>query len=187
MIASLSINPDTTQSPAALNSGVEGFECLGEGLNPKAEEHLRLAGLHYHDDSLALQHLEQAEALAPGHAAVLISRYRFFFYKNRLKDALEVGRECLKKSARDIGCGEDWQSVQPDDASFGQFEAILPRFFLFTLKGYAYLSLRLGDLEQGRGAIGKLLELDPSDKVGARVLLDVLDRQGRNDEYEYGD
>lgn len=169
------------------SSGFEGFECLGEGLDSKAEEHLRLAGLHYHDDSLALRHLDQAEALAPGHAAVFISRYRFFFYKNRLQEALDVGRECLKKSARDIGCGEDWRLVKAEDAAFGQFEAILPRFFMFTLKGYAYLNMRLGDLDQGRAAIKKLLELDPSDKVGARVLLGVLERQGRDDEYEDGD
>lgn len=187
MIASPSITPEAIDTLPVLNSGFEGFECLGEGLNPSAEEHLRLAGLHYHDDALALRHLAQAEALAPGHAAVFISHYRFYFYKNRLKEALDVGRECLKKSARDIGCAEDWRSVKPDDAAFGQFESILPRFFLFTLKGYAYLSMRLGDLEQGRAAIHKLLELDPSDKVGARVLLDVLERQGRDDEYEDGD
>ena len=178
---------EATSSNVVLNSGFESFECLGEGLNSKAEEHLRLAGFHYQDDSLALRHLEQAEALAPGHAAVFISRYRFFFYKNRLQDALAVGRECLKKSARDIGCSEDWRLVKPEDAAFGQFEAILPRFFMFTLKGYAYLNMRLGDLDQGRAAIGKLLELDPSDKVGARVLLGVLERQGRDDECEDGD
>jgi predicted TPR repeat methyltransferase len=34
--------------------------------------------------------------------------------------------------------------------------------------------MRLGRLEEGRQAVSKLLELDPSDKVGAHVLLDVL-------------
>jgi len=48
---------------------------------------------------------------------------------------------------------------------------MLPRFYLFTLKGYAYLQMRLGNLHEGRAAVMKLLELDPSDKVGARVLL----------------
>ena len=39
--------------------------------------------------------------------------------------------------------------------------------------------MRLGDLEEGRAAIAKLLELDPGDKVGARVLLGVLERRGK--------
>ena len=59
---------------------------------------------------------------------------------------------------------------------------MLPRFYLFTLKGYAYLQMRLGNLDEGRAAVMKLLELDPSDKVGARVLLEVLDRMGRSDD-----
>jgi hypothetical protein len=58
----------------------------------------------------------------------------------------------------------------------------LPRFYLFTLKGYAYLQMRLGDLDEGRAAVAKLLELDPSDKIGARVLFEVLERVGLDDE-----
>ena len=44
----------------------------------------------------------------------------------------------------------------------------MARFFMFVLKGYAYLNMRLGDIEEGRAAVAKLLELDPTDKVGAR-------------------
>jgi Flp pilus assembly protein TadD len=59
---------------------------------------------------------------------------------------------------------------------------MLPRFYLFTLKGYAYLQMRLGNLHEGRAAVMKLLELDPSDKVGARVLLGVLERIGLDED-----
>jgi len=59
---------------------------------------------------------------------------------------------------------------------------MLPRFFLFTLKGYAYLQMRLGELEESRVAIAKLLDLDPTDKIGAKVLLGVLDRIGLEDD-----
>ena len=62
---------------------------------------------------------------------------------------------------------------------------MLPRFYLFTLKGYAYLQMRLGNFSEGRDAVMKLLEIDPSDKIGATVLLDVLQRMGNSDdEYE---
>ena len=59
---------------------------------------------------------------------------------------------------------------------------MLPRFFLFTLKGYAYLQMRLGNIYEGEAAIMKLLELDPSDKIGAKVLLDVILRLEMDDE-----
>lgn len=168
---------------AALAAGNDAeLACLGLGLPEEAEKHLRLAGLAYHRDEEALAHLDAAWAAAPGHAAVYIGKYRFYFYKNRLREALEVGRECLKKAALDLGLSEDWREAEAGDADFGSFEAILPRFFLFTLKGYGYLQLRLGDLEEGRAAVEKLLELDPGDKVGAKVLLEVLERQLRGEE-----
>jgi predicted TPR repeat methyltransferase len=42
--------------------------------------------------------------------------------------------------------------------------------------------MRLGNVDEGRAAVMKLLELDPSDKVGARVLLEVLDRVGLDED-----
>ena len=75
---------------------------LGGGLPPEAEHHLWEAGLSYHLDDVAEMHLKEAQLLAPGHAAVLIGLYRFYFYKGRLAEALEVARVCLAKAAREI-------------------------------------------------------------------------------------
>lgn len=44
--------------------------CLGGNLPEPAEQHLRLAGVNYADDRIAENHLFQAQALAPGHAAL---------------------------------------------------------------------------------------------------------------------
>lgn len=155
---------------------------LGAGLPAPAEWHLHRAGLAYQRDEVAEQHLLEAQALAPGHAAVLIGLYRFYFYKGRLAEALDVARLCLGKAARDNGLAADWHLVRREDAEFGSFDAMLPRFYLFTLKAYAYLQMRLGNAGEGRVALDKLLELDPSDKLGAKVLLGVLDRMGCSDD-----
>ena len=72
--------------------------------------------------------------------------------------------------------------VRAADAAFSDYAAVLPRFYLFTLKAYAYLSMRLGDLAEGRAMVTKLLELDPSDKIGAKVLLGILNRIGLDDD-----
>jgi tetratricopeptide (TPR) repeat protein len=155
--------------------------CLGRGLPPETERHLRLAGLCYQHDEEALSHLQAAMLSAPEHPAVFIGLYRFYFYKNRLTEALAVARTCLEKAAQANGI-HDWRAAKRSDADFGRFDAVLPRFFLFTLKGYAYLQLRLGYLNEGRAAVEKLLELDPSDKLGGKVLLNVLERRSHGDE-----
>ncbi len=168
--------------PSELSAALLADALLGSGLPSEAEDHLWQAGLSYHLDDAAEKHLAAAEALAPGHAAVLIGLYRFYFYKGRLAAALEVARRCLAKAAIENGLPSDWEKVGAGDAEFGRYENILPRFFLFSLKGYAYLQMRLGRTDEGRRAVLKLLELDPADKIGAKVLLDVLERAGQNDD-----
>lgn len=155
---------------------------LGAGLPALAEQYLYRAGLAYENDAVAEGYLRNAQALAPDHAAVLIGLYRFYFYKGRLVEALEIAKLCLHKAARENDLPADWRDVAAGDAMFSRYDNMLPRFFLFSLKGYAYLQMRLGNLEEGRAAVMKLLQLDPSDKIGAKVLLGVLDRNGRDDD-----
>ncbi len=172
----------TRELPSAPDAALLAEALLGGALPPAAERGLHFAGLSYHDDREAERQLRIAAAAAPGHAAVLIGQYRYYFYKGRLHEALAVARECLVKAAHDNGLNSDWRAVRCGDADFGNYAALLPRFFLFTLKGYGYLHMRLGNLDEGRAALNKLLELDPDDKLGARVLLGVLERMGRDDD-----
>ncbi len=175
------------------------YACFGGGLPEQAELHLRLAGLTYQQDKVAESHLQKALVIAPDHAAVLIGLYRYYFYKGRLGEALDVAvafgilplvtlvhpctaKVCLMNSAVDNGLAFDWRMVKQGDANFGSYDAIPPRFYLFALKAYGYLHMRLGNLEEGRVAVEKLLELDPGNKLGGKVLLEVLDRVGQDDD-----
>ena len=154
---------------------------LGGGLPPQAEECLRQAGNSYQQDAVAEGFLAQAQDLAPGHPAVLIAYYRYYFYKNRLPQALKVAEHCLDWALKQMGLQVQWPHVLPTDAVFNDYTAVLPRFFLFSLKGYAYLHLRLGQFDQGQQAVAKLMQLDPEDKMNGSVLQGVLDRMGADD------
>ncbi|QGM47770.1 tetratricopeptide repeat protein [Methylocystis heyeri] len=154
---------------------------FGGGLPPDAERQLFEAAHSYDQSDVALAHLREARRLAPNHVAVLIGLYRFFFYKGRLREALEIAQTCLLRASIENSLPLDWRQVQRDHAAFASFDDPLARFFMFVLKGYAYLNMRLGDIEEGRVAVIKLLELDPSDKVGAQVLLTVLDQRELDD------
>jgi tetratricopeptide (TPR) repeat protein len=176
------MHPARGINPPPIEDALIASAVLGGGLPFKAERHLRRAGLCYHLDDIAEHHLNLALEVAPEHAAVLIGFYRFYFYKGRLREALAIARTCLAKAARELNIAGDWRLVRAADAEFGAYENILPRFYLFTLKGYAYLHMRLGDIEEGRAAAMKLLEIEPTDKIGARVLLEVLHRIGADDD-----
>lgn len=149
-------------------------------LSPVAEEQLRLASLAYSDDAKAEMHLILARAVAPNNPVVQVGEYRYYFYKGRLEEALSVASECLLVVAQELGLPTHWRSVEPNHANFLGDEPA-HRFYLFCLKAYSYLLLRLGRMNEGRIALDKLLQLDPGNKVGGKVLLDVLERIGKDD------
>ena len=155
---------------------------LGAGLPAGAERHLRAAGEAYRQDDVAETHLLAALRIAPDHPAVLIGLYRFYIYKGRLAEALEVARMCLSMATHELGVPGEWRDVKTDDADFGSYAAVLPRFFMFALKGYAYLQMRIGALDEGRAAVTKLLALDPSDKINVGLLMIVAARFGVEDD-----
>jgi|GEM_PF-334494 len=178
------------QAEAAVKSGqvwtwpldATAVICYAEGLPAAAQLALEAAGRSYGDEAACRAHLAQAQRLAPDHPAVLIGFYRFHFYAGRLRESLMIGRRCLSWAATAAGLDPDWHCVRPGDAAFGDVAAALPRFYLFCLKGCGYLQLRLGELAQGAAMLEKLVELDPLDRLGGRILLQVVQRQGRGED-----
>jgi tetratricopeptide (TPR) repeat protein len=145
-----------------------------------AAEQLRLASLAYADSAKAEMHLALARAIAPHNPVVKVGEYRYYFYKGRLEEALDVAWDCLVIVAGELRIPSQWNAVEPTHANFRSDEPA-HRFYLFCLKAYAYLLLRLNQMIEGRAVVEKLLQLDPDNKVGGQVLLDVLERIGKDD------
>ncbi|MEK8033381.1 hypothetical protein AACH06_21390 [Ideonella sp. DXS29W] len=157
-----------------------GFDdaVLGQGLPADAEDALREAGRLRADPSAAMAALMRARALAPEHPAVLIAFYRHHFYGHRLRAARDVARQALRIGAQRLGLPALWREV-PEHPLPGARDDAATRFYLFVLKGYAYLSLRLGDSAEARQALAKLRTLDPQDCVGGALLEAVRQRHER--------
>lgn len=169
---------DTTPSASSHDPWC-GFEAavLGGGLCPQAQDLIARAGACRQNVAQAMALLDQAEALAPAHPAVLIARYRFHFYGHRLHEAREVAKQALKLARqalrREMVGQVDVSPLLGDEQV--RFDAAA-RFYLFSLKGHAYLCLRLGDIDEGRLALDELRRLDPLDHLGGSVLAEVLHR-----------
>lgn len=157
---------------------------LGGGLPPEAEALMAQAGRVRQERAVAEPLLRQARALAPAHPATLIALYRFHFYGHRLREAREIAREALGIARGALVPGHpdpvaaDLPPITDEQARFDP----AVRFYLFTLKGFAYLNLRLGDIEVGRAALTELQRLDPQDRVGGALLAVVLARAEAQEE-----
>lgn len=148
---------------------------LGQRLPAAVEAALTEAGAHRSDAVRAMAALMRAQALAPEHPAVLIALYRHHFYGHRLALARDVARRALRVGAIALGLPECWRDV-PKAALAGAKDVPAVRFYLFTLKGYAYLSLRLDDPIEARDALALLRHLDPDDCVGGALIEAVRQR-----------
>jgi hypothetical protein len=151
-------------APADFDSAV-----LGGALPAAAEQALREASALRGEPALEAAALMRAQALAPEHPAVLIALYRNHFYAQRLKPARAVARRALVVGADVLGLPALWREV-PAKPLPGARDEAGPRFYLFALKGLAYLSLRLGDAAEARDALALLRALDPNDHVGAALI-----------------
>lgn len=163
-----------TPDAAAIDDVLAEFaqSALGGGLVSEAAELVGEASRLREQPDEALALLERARAIAPGHPVPLIALYRFHFYGHRLAEARAVGEDALSivRSVLGAGCG-----VEPPPRDAVRYDAAV-RFYLFTLKGLAYLNMRLGEMESASALLGELRRLDPEDQVGSALLLHVLMR-----------
>ena len=151
---------------------------LGRGLPPDVEGLIKQAGLLRHLPEQALPLLQQARAAAPRHPAPVIALYRFYFYGHQLAQARAMGEDALAMARNALG--PDFGDEPPGDEAVQEHAAV--RFYLFLLKGLAYLNLRLDDFEEARLMLGELRRLDPQDRLGGALLAQVLARHEAGDD-----
>lgn len=148
---------------------------LGRALPAGVEQALAEAGAFRGEPVRAMSALMRAQALAPEHPAVLIAFYRYHFYGHRFRLARDIARRALVLGAQALGLPPLWREVSPQPLGGARHDP-RTRFYLFALKGYAYLSLRLGDEAEAADALALLRALDPGDFVGAALLETVRQR-----------
>jgi tetratricopeptide (TPR) repeat protein len=145
---------------------------IGGGLSPQVSALITQAGLLRHLPQEALPLLEQARAAAPRHPAPLIALYRFYFYGHQLAQARAIGEDALAIARTALG--PNFGDLPPGDEATRGDAAI--RFYLFTLKGLAYLNMRLAEMDEAQLMLKELRRLDPQDHVGGALLFHVLTR-----------
>lgn len=140
----------------------------------RVTELLQSASQAYGDGN-AERYLLEAYAIAPTHLTVLVGLYRFYYYQHRYAEALDVAHKAFDAVAPQIEFPDDWRRLTLDIVGYGVLRSMgLVRFYLLALKGAGYLSLRLGRFEEGTAMLRKVQQLDEADRLGVKVLLDVL-------------
>lgn len=158
-------------------SSAFGVGAIGGAASPEVDAWIAQAGLLRERPEEAMALLEKARAAAPSHPGPLIALYRFHFYGHRLTEARAAGEDALAIARTALG--PDFGDRPPPDEAARHDAAV--RFYLFTLKGLAYLNMRLGAMEEARTLLRELRRLDPRDNVGGSLLSHVLARHATSE------
>lgn len=142
---------------------------------PAAVSALLDAAASQYAEGTAEQPLRAAEALAPQSLTVQVGLYRFFYYQHRYEDALSVAHRVHELTGPGLGLPTDWREITPEHLPQAAATSMgLLRFYLLALKGAGYLNLRLARFAEGKAMLSKVSELDSDNRLGARLLLEVL-------------
>lgn len=113
-----------------------------------------------------------AQACAPQALAVYYLLYKCHAGLREFALAEKAARTGLAEAARQAGLPEDWRLVQPGMSDFGGTGP--QRFWLFTLKALAFISVRSGRPEEAQALLDQIRRLDPQASVGGEVIASLL-------------
>ncbi len=120
--------------------------------------------------------LMKALAKAPENLSVLVGLYRYYYYQHKYEKALTIAYRVMKVVGGKIEFPSSWQDIEMRDVIIGLgYSFTQVRLYLFALKAAGYLLLRMGFYQKGRSMIEKVVAMDERDRIGAKLLLSILD------------
>lgn len=150
--------------------------------DPPSEEVVRLLQQAAEDysDGKSETGLQRAYRLAPENLMVLVALFRYFFFRHRFSEALDISQKAREVVRQKIGLPQDWSTLSEAQLAEGhENDMVLVRFYLLCLKGEAYLYARQGEAEKGIPLLEKIATIDSNDDLKTTDLLAVFNRNVR--------
>lgn len=113
-----------------------------------------------------------AQALAPQHLATYYVIYKHHAGRREFVQAERAARRALQEAARQAGI--DDAGRRPDGGA-ADFRSDGPaRFWLFTLKALAFITLRGGRPQEARALLARIQAVEPDARLGDEVVASLL-------------
>lgn len=159
-------------SEGGLSMDTESREVSYYDLPIEAKEQLLLAAEHWEDDERSASYIEGVLRQYADDLDVLVSAYRFFFYKSRPERALPIVDQILAQLQATESLPLEWEDLQPILTS-GRDDARL-RLYIAAYAGRGLLLAQLGRLEEARLVSGRVKAIDDRGEFCGRTVFDVL-------------
>ncbi|MDB9306077.1 hypothetical protein [Nodularia spumigena] len=133
---------------------------------------LILAAKTWENTSESEKYIHEALAKAGGNTDILVSAYRFFYYKNNYPLALQTAIKVLDKIKEVENLPDDWEQLQPILMKRQEEGSI--RLYLNAYAASGLVLAKLGELAQAKEISNRVKEIDKNNDFGGGILLDIL-------------
>lgn len=124
------------------------------------------------------QYIQQALAQPEVDLDVLISAYRYYFYKNNNALALEMAVTVCDRIQKNEQWPTDWKSLKPLLAA--QLDHEMVRLYLNAYAASGLLLARLGKLEMAQTIADHVQQIEAKE-FGGELLLNILNSPAEDD------
>ncbi len=145
---------------------------------------LILAAENYGNTSEADKYINQALSESTNqqeYLEILVSAYRYFYYKNNYCMALQAANQLIDKIKEVEKLSDDWEQLKP--ILLARQSSANIRLYLNAYAASGLVLAKLGKLEQAQTICTRIHSVDRHNEfTGAKVLLDILTKPEDDDE-----
>jgi hypothetical protein len=146
------------------------------------KELLILASDNWENTEVSQGYINEALSQADGHLEVLISAYRYFFYKNKPTMALDIAQKVMGKIQQQENLPTEWEALQPI-LEQRKYEPSI-RLYINAYAAQGFVLARLGKLEEAKLVTERVKQLDENRESCATTVFEVLTQPPEEDEDE---
>ncbi|MEM7579501.1 MAG: hypothetical protein AAF316_06520 [Cyanobacteria bacterium P01_A01_bin.80] len=140
---------------------------------------LVLAADNWENTSKSEKYINQALAKTDNNIDVLISAYRYFYYKQNYQMALETAEKVKNKVKETEKLPDSWEQLKPILIQRKEEQNI--RLYLNSYAATGLILAILGKGEEAKSICNQVKEIDEKNDFGAGILFDVLTRPPEED------
>ena len=146
---------------------------------------LVLAAENYSNTSAADKYINQALSESKNQSEyleILVSAYRYFYYKNNYSMALQAANQLMDKIKEAEQLTDNWE--QQKSILLNRQESANLRLYINAYAASGLILAKLGELEQAQTICTRIQEIDSHNEfTGAKILLGIL-TQPQDDDHE---
>ncbi|NJL80979.1 MAG: hypothetical protein HC874_07190 [Richelia sp. SL_2_1] len=141
---------------------------------------LILAADNWENTSESEKYINQALAKTENNLDVLISAYRYFYYKQKYEMALQTAEKVIETVKKTEKLSDDWNKLK--SVLIKRKEEQIIRLYLNSYAATGLILAILGKAEAAKEICTKVKEIDDKNDFGTGILFDILTRPPEEEE-----